>query len=165
LRTIGAQKGATTMRYFENIHTLDDLKHAYHAWCKKLHPDVGGNDEEMKALNAEYQTMLRRVMHGDFSTEAEASELLYRDKIAAIAHLDGLELEIIGKWLWVGGNTYARREALKHEGFCFAPVKKLWFYRALEYRTRTRGEAQDINDIRTKYGSEKVRQQSARVLH
>jgi hypothetical protein len=36
LRIIGAQKGATTMHYFENIHTLDDLKRAYHAWCKKL---------------------------------------------------------------------------------------------------------------------------------
>lgn len=109
------------MRYFENIHTLDDLKHAYHAWCKKLHPDVGGNDEEMKALNAEYGQMFKRVMHGDFSTKAEASELLYRDKIAAIGRLDGLELEIIGKWLWVGGNTYAHREALKREGFCHIP--------------------------------------------
>ena len=153
------------MRYFEGISTLDDLKRAYHKWCKKLHPDVGGNDEEMKALNAEYGQMLKRLMSADFSTDAETSELLYRDKIAAIAHLGGLELEIIGKWLWVSGNTYAHREALKHEGFCFAPVKKLWFYRALEYATRTRGEAQDINDIRSKYGSEKVRQSAARVLH
>ena len=152
------------MRYFENIHTLDDLKRRYHALCKELHPDCGGSTEAMQALNAEYQTMLRRVMQGDFSTEAEASELLYRDKIAAIAHLEGLELEIIGKWLWVAGNTYAHREALKHEGFCFAPVKKLWFYRALEYATRTRGEAHDINDIRKKYGSEKV-SPAARALH
>jgi hypothetical protein len=91
------KKGATTMHYFENIHTLDDLKRSYHALCKELHPDCGGSTEAMQALNAEYQTMLRRVMHGDFSTEAEASELLYRDKIAAIVHLDGLELEIIGK--------------------------------------------------------------------
>jgi hypothetical protein len=81
------KKGATTMHYFENIHTLDDLKRSYHALCKELHPDCGGSTE----------AMLRRVMHGDFSTEAEASELLYRDKIAAIVHLDGLELEIIGK--------------------------------------------------------------------
>jgi hypothetical protein len=154
------------MRYFENIHTLDDLKRSFRELCKQLHPDVGGSEEGMKELNAEYQTMLRRVMHGDYSTEAEASELLYRDKIAAIAHLDGLELEIIGKWLWVGGNTYSHRTTLKQEGFYFAPVKKLWFYRALEYATRTRGEAQDINDIRKKYGSEKVSpNHAARVLH
>jgi hypothetical protein len=144
------------MHYFENIHTLDDLKRRYHALCKTLHPDCGGNEDDMKVLNAEYAALLKEVMQGDCSSEAEASELLYRDKIAAIAHLDGLELEIIGKWLWVSGNTYAHRETLKREGFCFAPVKKLWFFRALEYATRTRGEAQDINDIRTKYGSEKV---------
>lgn len=153
------------MRYFEGISTLDDLKRSYHTWCKQLHPDVGGSDDEMKALNAEYGQMLKRLMSADYSTDAETSELLYRDKIAAIAHLDGLELEIIGKWLWVSGNTYAHRETLRREGFCFAPVKKLWFYRALEYATRTRGEARDINDIRTKYGSEKVRQSAARVLH
>ena len=158
------------MVYFEQIHTLDDLKRRYHALCKEVHPDChqndgGGNEEAMKALNAEYAQMLKRVMNTDFSTDAETSELLYRDKIAAIAHLEGLELEIIGKWLWVSGNTYAHREALKREGFCFAPVKKLWFYRALEYATRTRGEAQDINDIRTKYGSEKVSpNHAARVL-
>ena len=159
------------MHTFENIHTLDDLKRAYHALCKELHPDCGGTDEAMTALNLEYAAMLKKVMHGDFSTEAEASELLYRDKIAAIAHLDGLELEIIGKWLWVAGNTYAHREALKREGFCFAPVKKLWFChrndgRALEYKIRTRGEAHDINDIRQKYGSEKVSpNHAARMLH
>lgn len=154
------------MRYFEGISTLDDLKRRYHALCKELHPDCGGNEDDMKALNAEYAQMLGRVMQGNYSTEAEASELLYRDKIAAIAHLEGLELEIIGKWLWVSGNTYAHRETLKREGFCFAPVKKLWFFRALEYRTRTRGEAQDINDIRSKYGSEKVTpSHAARVLH
>ena len=145
------------MHYFENIQTLDDLKRRYRELCKQFHPDCGGSEEAMKALNAEYRQMLKRLMSADFSTDAETSELLYRDKIAAIAHLGGLELEIIGKWLWVSNNTYAHRETLRREGFCFAPVKKLWFDRALEYATCTRGEAQDINDIRTKNGSKKVR--------
>ena len=146
------------MRYFENITNRDDLKRRYHALCKELHPDCGGSEDAMKALNVEYDTMLKRLLNGDCSTsDAETSELLYRDKIAAIAHLDGLHLEIIGKWLWVSGNTYAHREALKREGFCFAPVKKMWFYRALEYATHTHGEAKEINTIRSKYGSENVR--------
>jgi hypothetical protein len=154
------------MRYFEHIHTLDDLKHRYRELCKQLHPDCGGTTGAMQDLNAEYAQMLKRVMQGDYTTEAETSELLYRDKIAAIAHLDGLELEIIGKWLWVSGNTYRHRATLRHEGFCFAPVKKLWFYRSLEYRTRATGETQDMDDIRKKYGSEKVQnKQAARGLH
>jgi hypothetical protein len=154
------------MRYFEYIYTLDDLKHQYRELCKQLHPDCGGTTGAMQDLNAEYTQMLKKVMNEDYTTEAETSELLYRDKIAAIAHLEGLELEIIGKWLWVSGNTYAHRETLKHEGFCFAPVKKLWFYRSLEYRTRTTGETRDMDDIRKKYGSEKVHtNQTARGLH
>jgi hypothetical protein len=155
------------MVYFEGISTLDDLKRQYRELCKQLHPDCGGSTEAMQDLNAAYAHALKRVMHEDFTTEAETSELLYRDKIAAIAHLEGLELEIIGKWLWVSGNTYTHRETLKREGFNFAPVKKVWFYRSLEYRTRTRGEAQDMEQIRSKYGSEKVPPNStkARVLH
>ncbi len=147
---------------FEGISTLDDLKRRYHALCKELHPDVGGSEEAMKALNAEYAQTLKRLMNdergneSEYSAEAEASELLYRDKIAAVAHLEGLELEIIGTWLWVMGNTYAHRETLKSAGFSFAPVKKVWFYRASEYRTRTRGEAHDMEDIRSKYGATKI---------
>jgi len=142
------------MIYFEGISTLDDLKRRYHALCKELHPDVGGSDEAMKALNAEYAQLLKQL--NDCSPEAEASELLYRDKIAAVAHLEGLELEIIGTWLWVTGNTYAHRETLKSAGFSFAPVKKVWFYRASEYRTRTRSESHDMEDIRSKYGATKI---------
>ena len=59
------------MHYFENIHTARRPQTRVLMHGAKTASDVGGNDEEMKALNAEYQTMLRRVMHRDFSTEAE----------------------------------------------------------------------------------------------
>lgn len=50
------------MKYLsENIRTLEELKKAYHRLCLKLHPDVGGSDEEMKILNAEYETLFERV--------------------------------------------------------------------------------------------------------
>lgn len=50
------------MKYLnENIRTLEELKKAYHRLCLQLHPDVGGSDDEMKILNAEYEELFKRV--------------------------------------------------------------------------------------------------------
>lgn len=141
------------MNYFVGITDPQELKRRYRELCKQLHPDTGGSTEAMQILNAEYETALKCCK---LTPEETEQELLHRDKIETIAHLDGLEIEIIGVWLWVGGNTYKHRETLKQSGFLFAPVKKLWFFRSDEHKTRTRGEAQDINDIRSKYGSQKI---------
>ena len=46
------------MKYLKNIQTLEELKKAYHAWALKLHPDRGGDVEEMKILNSEYDELL-----------------------------------------------------------------------------------------------------------
>ena len=38
--------------YFEAAKTAEDLKAAYHTWCKALHPDNGGNAAEFIAMRA-----------------------------------------------------------------------------------------------------------------
>lgn len=40
--------------YFKNCHSLSELKKEYRRLCKIHHPDKGGNDETMKAINNEY---------------------------------------------------------------------------------------------------------------
>ena len=43
------------MTYFQTCKTLDELKKAYYAAAKKLHPDAGGTTEAMQELNAAYE--------------------------------------------------------------------------------------------------------------
>ena len=45
------------MKYFNNIKNLDDLKKQYRDLALKNHPDVGGDPETMKAINAEYDLL------------------------------------------------------------------------------------------------------------
>ena len=41
--------------YFQNVNSIDDLKHQYKNLAKKYHPDRGGNTEIMKIINLEYE--------------------------------------------------------------------------------------------------------------
>lgn len=45
------------MKYIKNVETLEELKKAYKKLALKLHPDCGGNEEEMKILNNEYDEL------------------------------------------------------------------------------------------------------------
>lgn len=45
------------MKYFNNIHTLDELKKEYRRLAMLHHPDKGGDNETMKEINAEYNLL------------------------------------------------------------------------------------------------------------
>ena len=51
------------MKYFTNCKTAEELKKAYRTWAKKLHPDLGGNAEEFKVMQAEYEKLWERQYH------------------------------------------------------------------------------------------------------
>lgn len=41
--------------YFESVNTLEELKEKYRRYCIAMHPDRGGNEEEFKAMQSEYE--------------------------------------------------------------------------------------------------------------
>lgn len=45
------------MKYLVNITSFDGLKKLYREMAMKLHPDMGGSDEEMQVLNNEYDVL------------------------------------------------------------------------------------------------------------
>lgn len=45
------------MKYLVNITSFDGLKKLYREMAMKLHPDMGGSDEEMQILNNEYDVL------------------------------------------------------------------------------------------------------------
>ena len=112
--------------YFINCKNLDELKKAYKAAAMKNHPDMGGDTATMQAINAEYSArfeVLKRSQNEqaaeDTTGRTHATTESAGDFIAIIAallKLDGLEIELCGRWLWIGGNTREHKEALKAAG-------------------------------------------------
>ena len=127
-------------KYFEHITTAQELKKAYKRLCLQLHPDKGGDPAEFKAMQAEYEETAQRIARGEAAGNYQhnkkkdgtykTAEEIYQDQqafrvvIEKLITLEGLELEICGGWLWIGGNTYQHHEAIKATGAKYARKKR-----------------------------------------
>lgn len=62
------------MKYFANIHNADELRKAYRAHVITMHPDRGGNEEEFKAMQAEFETLKKQYQNGTAYTYTQHQE-------------------------------------------------------------------------------------------
>mgnify|MGYP001109551597 CR=1 FL=1 len=78
--------------------------------------------------------------------------------IEKIMNLEGIEIEICGRWVWAGGETRQHRDALKAAGMFFARKKAKWYWRPPEHKARRKGrKGMPMEHIRQKYGSRRPR--------
>lgn len=56
------------MKYIKvtNETTEEDLQQQYRAWAKKLHPDLGGTEQEFNQLQDEMSKARSMINHSDF---------------------------------------------------------------------------------------------------
>ena len=150
-------------KYFVNCKNLDELKKAYKAAAMKNHPDMGGDTATMQAINAEYEArfeVLKRSQNeqaaADTTGRSHATTESAGDFIAiisALLKLDGITVELCGRWLWIGGETMKNKEALKAAGCRWSSTKKLWSWHFAEDGSRWHKGTKTMSQIRSKYGS------------
>ena len=160
------------MTYFKNVNTLEELRRQYKELLKVYHPDNGGNVSDMQEINAEYDQLFKVLkdrhenksadnnannakadfnnMKYDFTEDQKLREVLQR-----IITFEGINIEIVGCWIWVGGNTYEYKDALKEIGFKWAREKKKWYFHTEAFRKRSHKKL-SMEDIRNYYGSTEV---------
>ena len=142
------------------ISDIDSLKKEYFKLAKKYHPDAGGTTAQMQQLVSEYENLLKKLLQGSsLNNEQKANELQLDEAMRAVIDqligLEGLDVQIVGKWIWIGGQTYPVRNELKKAGLIF--IKKqgvpYWVYKGVE--SKGRGDL-TYEEIKTKYGAKKV---------
>ena len=143
--------------YFRNCNTLDELKQEYRRLALQHHPDKGGATETMTAINNAYEDAFRRVEMGAGKTTTEVNEewdieQVFVEKVQAIVGLNGILIELVGRWLWITGDTFPVKNEIKAAGFFWARKKRAWFWRADEDKSVSRKE-QPLDKIRDTYGS------------
>ena len=149
--------------YFDDCRNINELRAAYKRLALRNHPDMGGDTKTMQAINAEYDRafeVLKRAQNAE--ADIPGSEVRkttetpekFRHVVECLLHMDGVEVELCGSWLWISGNTYQHRDELKACGCMFSRSKRRWYWRHAEDGQRwSRGRA-SMGDIRAKYGSE-----------
>ena len=157
------------MKYFTNVKTIDELKNEYKKLAFKNHPDRGGDTATMQQINAEYDALLKIIIadsaDSDYSTgekkafweskeEHSEVEKKVKEALDKIIHLEGLEIEIIGVWIWVGGNTHFYKDVLKEAGFKWNRTMLKWIF--IGKKSNGRG-SMTLDEIREKHGCNKVK--------
>lgn len=150
-------------KYFANCKTLEELRKEYKKLLKQYHPDnAGGSEEKTKEINTEYEKAFEALKNND-TKENEwkydfSKDDLFKATLQAIINLN-VNIEIIGCWIWVTGDTYSVKEALKTAGFKWCSNKKAWSWHAGERYFKKSKNKLSMNDLRNLYGSENLRSQ------
>lgn len=144
-----------TLQYFVNSNLdIQELKNQYKTLAKKYHPDLGGSNEAMKIINLEYEFLFNLISNGNgasTSTEEFELEKEFMDVIQKISILNGIIIELIGKWIWVSGNTILHKEILKKYGMKWSRNKQMWYWNNEKGYRRTSNCS--IDEIRVRYGT------------
>lgn len=163
--------------YFKDCRYIEDVKETFRDLAKKLHPDNGGNAEMFKSMMAEYTAVFNRLKnrHRPANGEAdtycgherktvnESTEIpeAFAEIILKVIHMDGVQIEIIGSWVWLTGNTFVYKDTIKEAGFWYSKSKKAWYWtgRKETHKPRYRGR-HTMNGLRQIWGSETVSTQA-----
>ena len=160
------------MKWFIGIETVEDLKKAFRKLAMKHHPDVGGDTATMQSINAEFDEAFERLSKAEASkhtsdtqhtnttskantTTASETAAQFRAIIEQLIVLDGIEIEVIGSWLWLTGNTYAHKDIIKSLGFKWSKSKKAWYFHSEPYRKTSR-KTFTMSELRDLYGNEYI---------
>lgn len=145
-----------------DVTTIEGLRKKYRELLKKFHPDNPEGDVEiMQEINAEYDRIFAKLNRGnstDGPSSGEEEDHAFKEVLNAIIHIDA-DIEIIGCWIWCF-NAFPYKDQLKALGFKYAPRKKAWTWHTGEtYQRRSKREI-PLGQIRSKYGSKTVKNQS-----
>lgn len=151
-------------KYFANCKTKQDAKKLFRELAKTNHPDKGGSHEIMVAIIAEYEIVLKKLPSVAPTENANQTEEQFNNAVSQeiqdilnnISHLP-IDIEIIGTWVWVSGNTYPYKSYLTAYNFVWCPTKKMYqWHMEKDSKKGYRGKVQEIEKIRFTYGSQKV---------
>jgi len=148
------------MNYFKDCTTIEQVKARYKDLAKIHHPDKGGNTATMQAINAAYSIAIIQIAKGEHRTESEINDILqenekYRAAINSVINIPGINIELVGAWIWITGDTKPHRAIFSAAGYFWASKKIAWYFRGPEYKCKSH-KAQDLDTIRNKYGTRPI---------
>lgn len=154
------------LKWFKDCTNIEDAKELYKKLCREYHPDLNESDttETMKSINAEFEKVFKALQNkhradntdttadsrenGAETTETPAE---FMTIINTLIGCEGLTIELVGRWIWLTGNTYQYKDIIKGLGFRYASRKKAWYWHSPEDACKSRKNL-SLDEIKNKYG-------------
>ncbi len=161
--------------FFADCKTVEDVKKKYKELARKFHPDLNPNDKEaaakMKMLNKQFD----EINWNKFSSSADNSETgvkyedvknvaaEYRKIIESLAGCEEINIDIVGTWVWLTGNTFKYKDKIKELGFRWASKKKAWYWHKVEDSVVNHSRM-TLDEIKEKYGCKSYSMSSHKLI-
>ena len=155
--------------YFKKCRTIEDVKETFRDLAKRLHPDNGGDAEQFKRMMQEYTAAFKRLRNvhrsadntaeqaeHDENTEYQESPEQFADIISKVIFMDGVEIEIVGHWVWLSGNTYAYKDEIKAAGFFWSSKHKKWYWNGGTHKSK-KHSIRTFEQVKNLHGCQKVK--------
>lgn len=153
------------LQFFQYCKTKQEAKAEFRRLAKIYHPDTEtGSNETMVQIINQYEQVMKRLEYAKDTENQRSNETDEQFKarlskemqevLVNVSHLP-IEIEVIGSWIWVSGNTYPYRSYLTANNFNWCPKKRMFSW-TLTRRKKYKAEPQDMEKIRERYGSQRV---------
>jgi curved DNA-binding protein CbpA len=149
-------------KYFNNCKSIEDVKATYKSLAKKYHPDIAGAEftATMQEINSEFEKAfdkyknIHTAENGDnYTTEQQTTETPaeFMEIINKLINCEGLNIELVGRWIWLSGNSYPYKDIIKSLDFKWASNKKAWYWHSENDGTANK-RSMSLDKIKEKYG-------------
>lgn len=163
--------------YFNSPKSLEELRKQYKDLLKRYHPDnPSGSEEAAKTINTEYETLFKALKDIHSQTAKDTTHETYdnmkwdysedealRDMLNKVIQFAGINITIVGNWIWVDGNTYPYKAILKELGFKWAHEKKRWYWHSETFRKKSHKKL-SFDSICSYYGSADIKTEHPKQL-
>lgn len=135
--------------------TVDSIKKQYKKLAFQYHPDVGGDTEKMKIINAEYEKALLelgKMNNKNYSLDEEFINII--DELIKLK-MKNVIIEVCGWFVYVSGDTKLYKDSLKGLKLWWNNNKQAWYFKPSWYSKKGK-ETWSMDRIRDTWGSQIV---------
>jgi hypothetical protein len=141
--------------------TVEQIKIKYKKLAMQYHPDLGGDLEIMKMLNNAYEAALKSC-DGQKTKDDQGQEHTYKysqeieqalmNKIIELLSLnmEDVDIDLIGTWIWVTGNTKPFKDKIKQAGCTWHSKRGCWYFKIGKYYGKS--STSSLEELAKKYG-------------